>query len=138
MPRKRVATRQFKVVFEPDGSGWHVYLPDVPGCRTRGRSIADGRRNIREALAACEDVVPNAAAIARSAEFIEHVCVPYEARKAVNRALQAREELAKREAEATTAAARGARALRRAGLSLRDAGELLHLSHQRIKQLTDG
>jgi len=137
MPRKRVATRRFKVVFEPDGSRWHVYLPEVPGCRTHGRSIADGRRNIREALAACEDAVPNAAAVAKSAQFIEHICVPYEVRKAVDRALQAREELAEKEEAATRAAARGARALRRAGLSLRDAGELLHLSHQRIKQLTD-
>jgi hypothetical protein len=127
-----------RVVFEPDGSGWHVYMPDVPGCRSHGRSIADARRNIREALATCDDVLPHAAKVARHAEFVEEIQVPGDLRKAVRRALAARQELEVKEEAAARATALGAKALRRAGLSLRDAGELLHVSHQRIKQLTQG
>jgi hypothetical protein len=126
------------VVFEPDGSGWHVYIPDVPGCRSHGRSIADGRRNIREALATCDDVLPHAAQVARHAELVEDIRVASNLRKAVQRALATRQELEVKEEQAARAMARGAKALRRAGLSLRDAGELLHVSHQRIKQLTEG
>lgn len=126
-----------RVVFEPDGSGWHVYIPAVQGCRSHGRSIAEARRNVREALAACSDVLPGAARLARTVLFVEDIRAPAEAQDAVDQALKAREALERTEDAAARAAARGARALRRAGLSLRDAGELLRLSHQRIKQLTE-
>jgi len=136
MLRKKVAARQVTVVFEPDGAGWHVFIPEVRGCRSHGRSIGEARKNIREALSLCDDEFPNAARLAKTVEFIEEVRVPKAARRAVDRALRAREEAQLKDEEAARSAAEGAKALREAGLSLRDAGELLHLSHQRIKQLT--
>jgi predicted RNase H-like HicB family nuclease len=137
MLRKKVAARQVSVVFEPDGAGWHVFIPEVQGCRSHGRSIAEARKNIREALALCDEEVPAAARLAETVEFLEDVRVPKAARRAVDRALRARETALRKDAEAAKTAAEGARALRQAGLSLRDAGELLHLSHQRVKQLTE-
>jgi predicted RNase H-like HicB family nuclease len=125
------------VVYEPDGSGWHVFIPEVQGCRSHGRSIAEARKNIRAALALCDEEIANAARVARSAQFVEEVRVPKAARKAVDRAREAREEAALKEAEALKSAAHGAKALQRAGFSLRDAGELLGLSHQRVKQLIE-
>jgi len=136
MLRKKVAARQMTAVFEPDGVGWHVFIPEIAGCRSHGRSIAEARKNIREALALCEEELPGAARLAKSVELIEEVRVPKAVRRAVDRALRAREEAQRKEAEAARSAAEGAKALRGAGLSLRDAGELLKLSHQRIKQLT--
>lgn len=138
MLRKKMAARQMNVVFEPDGAGWHVFIPEVRGCRSHGRSISEARKNIREALALCDDELDDAARIAKTAEFIEEVRVPKAARRAVDRALKAREEASRKGAEAARTAAEGAKALRQAGLSLRDAAELLRLSHQRVKQLTDG
>jgi predicted RNase H-like HicB family nuclease len=138
MLRKKVAARQMSVVFEPDGAGWHVFIPAVQGCRSHGRSIAEARKNIREALALCDDELEDAARVAKTVEFVEEMRVPKAARRAVDRALKARQEAARKDAEAARTAAEGAKALRRAGLSLRDAGELLQLSHQRVKQLTDG
>jgi predicted RNase H-like HicB family nuclease len=136
MLRKKVAAREVTVVFEPDGGGWHVFVPQVQGCRSHGRSIAEARRNIREALALCSEDAPEIARFAGTIVFAEEVRVPSAARRAVDRALKAREAALRTDAEASKTAAEGAKALRRAGLSLRDAGELLHLSHQRIKQLT--
>ncbi len=63
--------RTFRVVYERDGDGWHVYIPEVKGCRTWGRSREAARRNIREALATCVDVFPNAGEIAASAELVD-------------------------------------------------------------------
>jgi len=69
MPGRKVAYREMRVVYEPDGAGWHVYIPEVAGCRSHGRSIAEARKNIREALALCADEIPNAAAVAKKARF---------------------------------------------------------------------
>ncbi len=136
MLRSKVASRQVKVVFEPDGSGWHVFVPEVAGCRSHGRSIAEARRHIREALSLCEEELGEPVDVERDILWVEEVRVPKAVRRAVDRALRAREEAALQDAEAARMAAEGARALRQAGLSLRDAGELLRMSHQRIKQLT--
>jgi len=133
-----MAARKLKVIFEPDGAGWHVHVPEVAGCRSHGRSIIEGRRNIREALALCEDELPGAARLAKTIEFDEEVRVSREAQQAVRRALKAREEAEQKEEVAARTAAEGAATLRKAGLSLRDAGELLRLSHQWVKQLTEG
>jgi hypothetical protein len=82
MLRKKVAARQVTVVFEPDGAGWHVFIPEVRGCRSHGRSIGEARKNIREALSLCDDEFPNAARLAKTVEFIEEVQVPKAARRA--------------------------------------------------------
>jgi predicted RNase H-like HicB family nuclease len=132
-----MAARQLNVVFEPDGAGWHVFVPEVQGCRSHGRSIAEARRNIREALSACDDELADAPSVAKTAVFVEDIRVPKAARKAVDRALRAREEARRKDTEAANSAAECAMALREVGLSLRDVGELLRLSHQRVKQLIE-
>jgi len=137
MLRKALVAREMKVVLEADGGGWHVHLPEVAGCRSHGRSIAEARRNIREALSLCEDVLPGASGIASKVTFVEEIRIPRAAQRAMTRALKARVEAQRKDEEAAKTAAEGARELRRAGLSLRDAGLLLQLSHQRIKQLTE-
>ncbi|MCK4746408.1 MAG: type II toxin-antitoxin system HicB family antitoxin [Bacteroidales bacterium] len=38
------------VVLEKTGSGYSAYLPDLPGCISTGRTIADIKTNIREAV----------------------------------------------------------------------------------------
>jgi predicted RNase H-like HicB family nuclease len=131
-----VAEVSFRAVYEPDEGGWHVHLPEVQGCRSWGRSIAEARRNIREALATCADAFEDADAVARDAEIVDDVRLPARAKRLVKRALQERAALQEREERAKVATAEAARALtEEIGLSLRDAGELLGLSHQRVKQV---
>lgn len=55
---------KFKVRLEKDENGWWVAtIPALPGCISQGRTAAEARRNIREAIALhlsalAEDGVP--------------------------------------------------------------------------------
>lgn len=127
MPRIRTkVAAPLKVVFEPDGGAWHVYVPAVPGCRSHGRSLSEARRNIREALALFDR---------EGAELIEDVHLPKSASKALVRARKTHEALVTLQKAAQDSARASARQLLGAGLSLRDAGELMGLSHEHVKQL---
>ena len=139
MSRRRLAhekeVTKLGVVFEPEEGGWHVFIPSIQGCRTSGRSLAEARRNIREALDANVGVNPDAVGIvAADAVFDEDVRLPVPLRAALKRYEKAR---GKAEAEAVNLKAAQndvARALSKA-LSLRDAGELIGLSHQGVRNL---
>ena len=127
---------KYAVVFEPDEGGWHVWIPRVRGCRSWGRSLDAARRHIREALSTCVDVLGDAAAsIARDAEFTERYKLPVDAKRALV-LYQATKRRAEKEARvASESAQRAAMALTRKRISLRDAGELLGLSHERVHQI---
>lgn len=131
--------RKFEVVFEPDDGGWHVSIPSVSGCRTWGRSLAAARRNIREALGLCVDVLgENAERVAEAAVFVEDIRLPAPAKRDLERALAKRKDADAVVADAQAQAGRVAKMLTDGlGLSLRDAGDLLGLSHERVKQLAD-
>jgi predicted RNase H-like HicB family nuclease len=115
-----------KVVFEPDGGAWHVYVPAVQGCRSHGRSLSEARRNIREALALFDR---------EGAELVEDVRLPKPVSTALVRAKKAHEALMTLQKTAQDSARASARQLLAVGLSLRDAGELMGLSHEHVKQL---
>jgi predicted RNase H-like HicB family nuclease len=125
----------FDVIYERDDSGWWVAsIPAVPGCHTQGRSISQARQRIREALAVALDR-PDAERVARAAELIDDVRLPRPIAKklAGSRAARARAEAAEAKSQEATQAA--AAALTDGGMSVRDAAELLGLSHQRVQQL---
>ena len=137
MSRIKVAARMtFKVVYEPDESGWHARIPSVRGCLTWGRSLSEARRHIREALSTCEDVFDDADRVAREAEFVDDVRLPPRARQKLKAYVQAREHLRSQQRRVREAARGAAKALTGgARVSLRDAGELLGLSRERVRRL---
>jgi hypothetical protein len=94
-----------------------------------GRTLRAAQRNIREAAAAWYEVGPS------QVEVDDDVRLPAPASRALgrSRALRDRERKAHEQARAATAAA--VAALRDVGLSERDMGTLLGLSHQRVHQL---
>jgi predicted RNase H-like HicB family nuclease len=125
----------FTVVYERDESGWWVASIDsVPGCHTQGRSIAQARQRIREALSVALDR-SDAARVVRTAELVDDVRLPRPLAKklAGSRTARARAEAA--EAKSHEATRDAAEALTSGGMSVRDAAELLGLSHQRVQQL---
>lgn len=123
----------YTVKYERDESGWWVaQVAEVPAAITQGRSLAEARRRVREALAvALDDDLAARAAVLR-----DLVRLPATAKRLTASARSER-------ARASVVAARAEKATWRAalqltkgcGLSVRDAGEVLGLSHQRVQQL---
>jgi predicted RNase H-like HicB family nuclease len=122
----------YHVVFERDEAGyWVASVREVAGCNTQGRSIQQARQRIREALSLfIEEKVEGAI------QFVEEVKLPKEVRSLVGKTKAARE---KAEAAAKTAQQSTKKTVEfltcELKLSVRDVGELLGLSHQRVQQL---
>ena len=137
--------KNFHVTLEPDGSGWRARVAEVKDCWTWGRSLTEARRNLRKALVACvcldatddaERAAPEAERAARAATFTEDVRLPAAAKRELARYKTQRERFDAEEERLRAATQSAARALLGAGMSLRDAGELMGLSHERVKQVT--
>lgn len=119
---------RYRVVFERKQGSWVARVPAIRGCHTHGRTLERTRQRIREALSLfVRD--------ADSAELIDAYQLSPAVLRELKRAREARRR-ADREAAAAQASLRlVARSLTGGGLSLRDAGELLGLSRQRVHQL---
>jgi predicted RNase H-like HicB family nuclease len=123
-------TAVYRYERQPDGgAAWIVELAEEPRCHTFGRTLRAAQRNIREAAAAWHEVE------LAQVEVVDDVRLPAPAGRALSRsrALRNRERKAHEQAMDATAAA--VAALREVGLSERDSGTLLGLSHQRVHQL---
>lgn len=119
----------YKVVYERDESGaWNAHAPEVPGCHTYGRSLRQARERIREALGLWVDD-------ADAAQLVSDIRLPRQAQTAVRRARTARARVAHHQQEAAEAADQAVHCLAELGLSVRDAGEVLGISHQRAQQI---
>ncbi len=42
--------KRYAVVIERAESNWAAYVPDLPGCISTGKTVAETKSNIREAL----------------------------------------------------------------------------------------
>jgi len=117
------------VVYERDEDGWWAAsVPSVRGCRTQGRSLAQARERIREALSLfVKD--------AHRADLSDRIVLPSEVRRQIDRQLRLHERMEKDQRLLQESTLGTVRRLVKRGLSVRDVGELLGLSHQRVHQL---
>lgn len=122
--------KRYTVRYERDETGWWSgEIKEVQGCRTQGRTIAQVRRRIREALGLFVRG-------ARTAPLVDDVVLPAPARRTLASYHQARVKADRETARAQASTLQAVRLLtKRLGLSTRDASEILGLSHQRIQQL---
>jgi predicted RNase H-like HicB family nuclease len=120
----------YRVDVERDESGaWIARVPDVPGCHTYGRSLRQVRRRIREALSLWVDDASQA-----QLDFREHL--PADVRRKLTAVHAARQKAGEAQAEAMRVAAAAVQDLtEKRGLSVRDAADLMGVSHQRVQQL---
>ena len=129
--------KRYTVRYEIDESGtWVATIPRLPGCITQGRSIAQARRRIREALAA----YTGDARAAKQAVLVENIdlgALGRESADLIATVQRERAELEERKEAVTRATKHAAHRLAKAGLSVRDVGTLLGLSHQRVQQLLE-
>jgi predicted RNase H-like HicB family nuclease len=125
--------RSFTVVYQRDETGWWVaQVKQAPAAITQGRTIAEARRRIREALALALD----SDSTARRANLVDDVRLPQGVSRAIATLESSRARLERERRLLSRALDRARHQLvDRLGLSVRDAGELLGLSHQRIQQL---
>ncbi|HEY9755950.1 MAG TPA: type II toxin-antitoxin system HicB family antitoxin [Oculatellaceae cyanobacterium] len=120
----------YTIRYEKDVTGWWVAtVKEVRGCHTQGRTIDQARRRIREALGLFVDH-------ADKAKLIDDVVLPANARTLLKRVLSTRKRAEEEAIKLQNSTAEAAEVLTKdVGVSVRDAGELLGLSHQRVHQL---
>ena len=122
--------KAYRVVYEWGDDGvWTVTAPDVRGAHSQGKSIAQARERIREALGLFVDD-------ADDAELKESFKLPAQVRRQVQQFLTAKARAAEQQKKAAKAARASVAALKREmSLTVRDAGAVLGISHQRVQQL---
>jgi DNA-binding NarL/FixJ family response regulator/predicted RNase H-like HicB family nuclease len=121
---------RYTCVYERDESGaWIVHVEEVPGCHTWGETLRQARGNLRDALSLWVDD-------AETAELDERINLPDGIAAAVKQSKAARARLGHDQQEASRHTEEAARALvNELGIGLRDAGDLLDLSFQRVQQI---
>ena len=135
MPRESVAgLKVFTAVFDRDDDGyWLVELEEEPRVHTYGRTLAKAREHIVDATALWFEVAPE------DLNVVEDVRLPAPVKAALELARKEREHAQAAQEAAAGATRDAARALVKDGrLSVRDAADVLGLSHQRVQQLLAG
>ncbi len=60
----------FRTIIEPDVKGFHGYVPVLKGCHTWGKTIAETKRHLREAIQLyCEALVAHRETIPDDVSF---------------------------------------------------------------------
>lgn len=124
--------KTYKVVLEPIEDGyWMASVPSVQGCRTQGPSISHAKRRIRDALSLFvgDDVAENA-------ELEFEMKLPPSVKTLVEQLRKVSEMLEKCEVQAKETLASTLKAMEGMGFTVRQKGELLGLSFQRVHQLS--
>ncbi len=122
-------TKTYHVVVERDEDGyWFVDFPDVSGCHTQGRTLRQARARMRDALSLY-------VADAQNAVLVEDLRLPSETLAKVQQSDHLRDQACQVQQESQRANKDAVRGLLAIGLTLRDAGEVLGLSYQRVHQL---
>jgi predicted RNase H-like HicB family nuclease len=122
-------TKTYTVSYERDERGlWVAHVKGIAGCHTQGRTIAQARDRIREALGLFDER-------ADKAQLEDDVRLPDNVNRLVGAQRSARSKQEAMNAELRELNAKVARVLtRQVGLSLRDAGELLGASAESVRQ----
>lgn len=125
--------KTYVVSFERDEAGsWVASVSGVPGCHTQGRSIDQARTRIRDAL---ELAIGDVSGV----RLKEKVELPRKVKQVLARREAAQRDLEEQEKRTRELTRRAVQTLvDELELSVRDAGELLGLSHQRVQQLVRG
>ena len=122
-------TKTYTVTYERDERGlWVAHVKGIAGCHTQGRTLAQARERIREALMLFDD---DAAKVILE----DDVRLPDDVRRLIRsqRSIRSKQQVVEEKLHELNVKA--ARTLTvKVGLSLRDAGELLGASQEAVRQ----
>ena len=122
--------RTYAAICERSQGWWAIRIPEVRGAFSQARRLGEVERMVRDVVSLALDVPPD------SFEVRLEVRVPATSEQAVQRAGELRHEAQLAVASAARATAEAARLLVRGdGLTMREAGQILGLSHQRVAQI---
>lgn len=125
--------QQYRVEARPAGRGWWtIRVPEVTGALSQARRLDRVEAMAQEAIALVLEV--DEAEVAVGVEVV----LPEKAREALNEALLAKEQARSAELAAAEQWTEAARQLTGEGLSMRDVGVVMGVSHQRVAQLLAG
>ena len=122
--------RSYTARCERAGDWWAISVPELRGVHTQARRLEKVEAVVRDAIALFLDVAPD------SFDITVEPVLPRELQKKVGRVrkVRAEAEVMQRQAAAESADV-AADLVKGAHLTVRDAGRVLGLSHQRITQL---
>ena len=120
--------KSYRVDVERDGRYWHIRVPTV-GRSTQARHVREIEPMARDLIAIMEDLP------ADSFRLEVRIKLPDAVRAELDRAAVLREQAASSQREAAALTRRAARRMHDDGLTIRDIGKLLDVSHQRAHQL---
>jgi predicted RNase H-like HicB family nuclease len=125
------SVKTLTAAFQRDDEGyWLVELLEEPRVHTYGRTLAKAREHIVDATALWYEVAPE------ELDIVEDIRLPEPVKASLELARREREHAQSAQEVAAGATRDAARALVKEGrLSVRDAADLLGLSHQRVQQL---
>ena len=121
--------KRFTVRARRSGRWWALDAQGLRGVHSQVRRIDQAEEMARDAIAGVLDIAPD------SFEVVVVPEVPNAVRAIVEEATAARSQAARAQDEAAHLTREAARRLVEEGLTVRDAGALLGVSHQRIAQL---
>jgi predicted RNase H-like HicB family nuclease len=119
----------YVVEVKRSGRWWAIEVPELRGVLSQARRLADVEPMARDAIAAVLDVSP------RSFNVVLRPILGARLESLVREARERRIAAQETQIEAAERSAEALRSLQRSGVSLRDAGELLGISHQRAAQI---
>lgn len=123
--------RTIDVRYEYDERGvWAVFAEGVQSGHSSGRSVREAREMIREAVALALDIETEDVAIGRESFEMPPKLAPTVTDARATKAAAEKAGHAARVAQEQTV-----KALRQAGLTVRDIGEILGISYQRVHQI---
>jgi hypothetical protein len=127
-----VAVRKtYAVDVRRSGRWWAIAVPELRGVFSQARRLADVEPMARGAIAAVLDVPP------RSCDVVLRPNLGDRLERLVSEARESRAAAHEAQFAAADRSVRAIRSLQKAGVPLRDAGELLGISHQRASQMAD-
>jgi predicted RNase H-like HicB family nuclease len=125
-----MSTKTYMALCRRSQGWWAIAVPEVPGALSQARRLGDVERMVRDVVALALEVAPD------SFDVRLEVALPERSQCALERAAELRRGAQVAVAGASRATVEAARLMvAEDGLTMREAGQLLGLSHQRIAQL---